>query len=115
MKCPFVQNYTNDDTFTDVLSKKSKKGPCKYADGRCVGSLMNQKPRNSKPLDQNEILEKAEPSSSDVAELLSRVEKYVNSCGSTDDNLMHLPIAEAMVTYKEKRYVIPCNIQNIIC
>ena len=60
MKCPFLQNYTNDDTFTDVLSKKSNKGPCKYADGRCVGSLMNQKPRNSKPLDQNEILQKAE-------------------------------------------------------
>jgi len=51
-----------------------------------------------------EILEKAEPSSSDVAELVSRVEQYVNSCGSTEDNLMHLPIAEAMVTYKEKRY-----------
>ena len=51
-----------------------------------------------------EILEKAEPSSCDVAELVSRVEQYVNSCGSTEDNLMHLPIAEAMVTYKEKRY-----------
>ena len=53
-----------------------------------------------------EILEKAEPSSGDVAELVSRVEQYVNSCGSTDDNLMHLPIAEAMVTYKEKRFNI---------
>ena len=51
-----------------------------------------------------DILEKAEPSSNDVLELVSRVEQYVNSCGSTDNNLMHLPIAEAMVTYKERRY-----------
>ena len=50
-----------------------------------------------------DILEKAEPSSNDVLELVSRVEQYVNSCGSTDNNLMHLPIAEAMVTYKERR------------
>ena len=55
-----------------------------------------------------EILEKAEPSSSDVSELVSRVEQYVNSCGSTENNLLHLPIAEAMVTYKERRYEI-CN------
>ena len=58
-----------------------------------------------------EILEKAEPSSGDVGELVSRVEQYVVSCGSADDNLMHLPIAEAMVTYKEKRleifYLLP--------
>ena len=52
-----------------------------------------------------EILEKAEPSPNDVTELVSRVEQYVNSCGSTEENLMHLPIAEAMVTYKEKRLV----------
>ena len=52
-----------------------------------------------------EILEKAEPSPNDVTELVSRVEQYVNSCGSTEENLMHLPIAEAMVTYKEKRFV----------
>ena len=31
-----------------------------------------------------DILEKAEPSSNDVLELVSRVEHYVNSCGSTD-------------------------------
>ena len=50
-----------------------------------------------------DILEKAEPSANDVSELVSRVEQYLNSCGSTENNLMHLPIAEAMVTYKERR------------
>ena len=48
-----------------------------------------------------ELLEKAEPGYYEVNELVSRIEKYISTCGP---NTMHLPVAEAMVTYKEKRY-----------
>jgi len=44
-----------------------------------------------------DLLEKAEPSKQDVADLVSRVHHYLNSGYTT-----HLKIAEAMVTYKEK-------------
>jgi len=44
-----------------------------------------------------ELLEKAEPSKHDVAELVSRVEQYLSTVFTTQ-----LTIAEAMVTYKEK-------------
>ena len=47
-----------------------------------------------------ELLEKAEPGYYEVNELVSRIEQYISSCGP---NIMHLPVAEAMVTYKEKR------------
>lgn len=47
-----------------------------------------------------ELLEKAEPGKSDVGELVSRIGTYLN-CDT--DHLMSLPVAEAMVTYKEKR------------
>ena len=56
MKCPFVQNYTNNDAYTDVLSKKSQRNICNEA--RCTGSLMNQKARN-KPLSKEAIIKKA--------------------------------------------------------
>jgi len=46
-----------------------------------------------------ELLEKAEPSHNDVTEMVSRIEQYISQCGP---NIMHLPVAEAMVTYKEK-------------
>lgn len=47
-----------------------------------------------------ELLEKAEPGKSDVSEIVSRISKYLE-CST--DSLVHLPVAEAMVTYKEKR------------
>ena len=47
-----------------------------------------------------ELLEKAEPGRSDVGELVSRITRYLN-CPT--ENLLHLPVAEAMVTYKERR------------
>ena len=47
-----------------------------------------------------ELLEKAEPEKSDVSEIVSRISKYLE-CST--DSLVHLPVAEAMVTYKERR------------
>lgn len=44
-----------------------------------------------------ELLEKPEPVKSDVTTIISRVNSYMANEGQ-----MHLPIAEAMVTYKEK-------------
>jgi len=44
-----------------------------------------------------DLLDKAEPSKVDVAELVSRVQQYLNTSYTN-----HLSIAEAMVTYKEK-------------
>eukprot|EP00095_Tigriopus_kingsejongensis_P006170 maker-scaffold40_size501252-snap-gene-4.17 protein:Tk06170 transcript:maker-scaffold40_size501252-snap-gene-4.17-mRNA-1 annotation:"phosphofurin acidic cluster sorting protein" len=46
-----------------------------------------------------ELLEKAEPIKSDVIELVSRIDQYLD-CPT--DSLLHIPVAEAMVTYKEK-------------
>ncbi|XP_059086974.1 phosphofurin acidic cluster sorting protein 2-like [Tigriopus californicus] len=46
-----------------------------------------------------ELLEKAEPGKSDVIELVSRINQYLD-CPT--ECLLHLPVAEAMVTYKEK-------------
>lgn len=46
-----------------------------------------------------ELLEKAEPGKAEVGELVARVSQYLSSPA---DNLMQLPVAEAMVTYKEK-------------
>ena len=47
-----------------------------------------------------ELLEKAEPDKADVVEIVSRIEKYIK-CSA--NNEIQLPVAEAMVTYKEKR------------
>ena len=49
-----------------------------------------------------ELLEKAEPRKADVSELVSRIGQYLN-CDPDEDHLLNLPVAEAMVTYKEKR------------
>lgn len=46
-----------------------------------------------------ELIEKAEPEKSDVAEIVSRIENYLD-CSA--QNEVSLPIAEAMVTYKER-------------
>jgi hypothetical protein len=50
-----------------------------------------------------ELLEKAEPGKSDVGEIVSRISQYLN-CST--DALVNLPVAEAMVTYKERRCVM---------
>ncbi len=47
-----------------------------------------------------DLLEKAEPGKAEVGELVSRISQYLSSPA---ENLMNLPVAEAMVTYKEKR------------
>jgi hypothetical protein len=47
-----------------------------------------------------ELLEKAEPDKSEVGELVNRITQYLSDSA---ENLMPLPVAEAMVTYKEKR------------
>ena len=47
-----------------------------------------------------ELLEKAEPGKGEVNELVNRILQYLN-CPS--DLLLNLPVAEAMVTYKERR------------
>ena len=47
-----------------------------------------------------ELLETAEPGKSEVSELVSRIMQYLN-CPA--ENMLHLPVAEAMVTYKERR------------
>ncbi len=48
-----------------------------------------------------ELIEKPEPGRADVAEIVSRINQYL---GCPTDSLVQLPVAEAMVTYKEKRY-----------
>ena len=53
-----------------------------------------------------ELLEKAEPEKSDVSEIVSRISRYLDS---PTDSLVHLPVAEAMVTYKEKRSEETCQ------
>ncbi len=47
-----------------------------------------------------ELLEMAEPGKPDVAEIVNRVKEYLAS--ASNENLINLPVAEAMVTYKEK-------------
>lgn len=49
-----------------------------------------------------ELLEMAEPGKAEVSEIVSRVTQYL--AASSNENLINLPVAEAMVTYKEKRY-----------
>lgn len=49
-----------------------------------------------------ELLEMAEPGKAQVGEIVNRVIQYLAS--GTAENLIQLPVAEAMVTYKEKRY-----------
>lgn len=56
MKCPFLQNYTNDETFSDCLVKKSQRKICH--EDSCLGSLMNQGARN-KALSNEEVYKKA--------------------------------------------------------
>lgn len=53
-----------------------------------------------------ELLETAEPGKSEVNELVSRIMQYLN-CPA--ENMLHLPVAEAMVTYKERRFVQFCS------
>ena len=48
-----------------------------------------------------ELLEMAEPGKVEVSQIVSRVTQYLTS--SSNENLINLPVAEAMVTYKEKR------------
>ena len=48
-----------------------------------------------------ELLEMAEPGKAEVGEIVNRVIQYLQA--GTADNLVQLPVAEAMVTYKEKR------------
>ena len=47
-----------------------------------------------------ELLEMAEPSKIEVGDMVTRVCQYLASDSS--ENLINLPVAEAMVTYKEK-------------
>lgn len=49
-----------------------------------------------------ELIEKAEPVRADAIEIVSRIAKYLSADGA---ELVGLPVAEAMVTYKEKRLV----------
>lgn len=46
-----------------------------------------------------ELLERAEIQKTDTQEMLNRVHRYLHQANNT----LHLPIAEAMITYKEKR------------
>lgn len=46
-----------------------------------------------------ELLERAELQKTDCQEMLNRVHRYLHSASAT----IQLPIAEAMITYKEKR------------
>jgi len=46
-----------------------------------------------------ELLERAELQKTDCQEMLNRVHRYLHSASTT----IQLPIAEAMITYKEKR------------
>jgi hypothetical protein len=46
-----------------------------------------------------ELLERAELQKTDCQEMLNRVHRYLHSASAT----IQLPVAEAMITYKEKR------------
>uniref|UniRef100_A0A0K2UKU9 Phosphofurin acidic cluster sorting protein 2like [Acyrthosiphon pisum] n=2 Tax=Lepeophtheirus salmonis TaxID=72036 RepID=A0A0K2UKU9_LEPSM len=48
-----------------------------------------------------ELIEKAEPVKSDVDEIVARIRQYLDEI-KNPSNLVHIPIAEAMVAYKEK-------------
>ena len=47
-----------------------------------------------------DLIEKAEPGKSDVSDIVSRINQYLDC---TSDSLFQLPVAEAMVTYKDRR------------
>ena len=49
-----------------------------------------------------ELLEMAEPGKAEVSQIVNRVSQYLTTATS-NENLINLPVAEAMVTYKEKR------------
>lgn len=42
----------------------------------------------------------AEPGKAEVSQIVNRVSQYLTA---SNENLINLPVAEAMVTYKEKR------------
>lgn len=46
-----------------------------------------------------ELLEMAEPGKAEVSQIVNRVSQYLTA---SNENLINLPVAEAMVTYKEK-------------
>ena len=48
-----------------------------------------------------ELLEMAEPGKAEVSQIVNRVSQYLTT--ASNENLINLPVAEAMVTYKEKR------------
>merc|ERR1712223_929886 len=48
-----------------------------------------------------ELLEMAEPGKAEVSEIVNRVSQYLANA-SSNESLINLPVAEAMVTYKEK-------------
>ena len=48
-----------------------------------------------------ELLEMAEPGKAEVSQIVNRVAQYLTT--ASNENLINLPVAEAMVTYKEKR------------
>ena len=50
-------------------------------------------------------MEMAEPGKAEVSEIVNRVSQYLANATS-NESLINLPVAEAMVTYKEKRYII---------
>ena len=43
----------------------------------------------------------AEPGKAEVSQIVNRVAQYLTT--ASNENLINLPVAEAMVTYKEKR------------
>jgi hypothetical protein len=49
-----------------------------------------------------ELLEMAEPGKAEVSEIVNRVSQYLANATSPNESLINLPVAEAMVTYKEK-------------
>ena len=49
-----------------------------------------------------ELLEMAEPGKAEVSEIVNRISQYLTNA-TNNENLINLPVAEAMVTYKEKR------------
>jgi len=49
-----------------------------------------------------ELLEMAEPGKAEVSEIVNRVVQYLAPTSSPNESLINLPVAEAMVTYKEK-------------
>jgi hypothetical protein len=59
-----------------------------------------------------ELLERAELQKTDCQEMLNRVHRYLHSASAT----IQLPVAEAMITYKEKRcaHVVLLHTEHIL-